>query len=123
MLNIPINHKTIFLFDHSNYFANNSNSLTEFDVASKKPAASHQSQGTNSQKFEPLNKSLWTCCIEAAFEYARIVYDLFPDSKLIRMVVTKVDCALNNWNLAEQGLDNVCLNYLFQISHLNKCFG
>jgi hypothetical protein len=105
MLNIPINHKTIFLFDHSNYFSNSSNSRIEFDVANKKPASS--SQQLNAQKLEPLNKTLWTCSIEAAFEYSRIVYDLFPENKLIRMVVTKVDCALNSWNNSDQGLDNV----------------
>lgn len=102
-MNIPINHKTIFLFDHSNYFSSNSNFKVDFDVPNKnKPSAA-----SNYQKLEPLDKSLWTCSIEAAFEFSRIVYDLFPESKLIRMVVTKFDCALNSWNVADQGLDNL----------------
>lgn len=102
-MNIPINHKTIFLFDHSNYFSSSANVRVDFDVANKsKPQASQ-----NVQKLEPLNKTLWSSSIEAAIEYSRIVYDLFPDSKLIRMVVTKFDSALNTWNLTDQGLDNV----------------
>lgn len=102
-MNIPINHKTIFLFDHSNYFSSSSNCKVDFDVAYKNKSASN----THMQKLEPLNKSLWTSSLEAAFEYSRIVYDLFPESKLIRTVVTKFDCALNGWNIADQGLENL----------------
>ncbi len=103
-MNIPINHKTIFLFDHCTYFASSSNTRVDIDVASlkNKPHPSAQAQ-----RLEPLNKTLWTCSLEAAIEYARIVYDLFPDSKLIRMIVTKFDCALNSWNLNDQGLDHL----------------
>lgn len=122
MLNIPINHKTVFLFDHSNNFAINCGQTFEFD-ANKPKSSSHQQQ--ISHKLEPLNKSLWTCCIEAAFEYSRIVYDLFPENKLIRMIVTKLDIPLNSWNESEQSLENlmsVMGNILPPMAHARQLF-
>jgi hypothetical protein len=108
MLNIPINHKTVFLFDQSSYFANNCGQTFEFDANKPKSSSSHhQQQQSINQRLEPLNKSLWTCCIEAAFEYCRIVYDLFPESKLIRFVATRFEIPLNSWNETEQGLEYV----------------
>lgn len=102
-MNIPINHKTIFLFDHSNYFATYSNTTVEFDVANK-----NKSSSSNVQKLEPLNKTLWTSSVESAIEFSRIVYDLFPENKLIRIAISKSDYAFpNNWNNGEQGLDSV----------------
>lgn len=121
MFNISINHKTVFLFDHSSYFASQCGQTFEFD-ANKPKSSSHQQQ---TQKLEPLNKSLWTCCIEAAFEYSRIVYDLYPENKLIRMVVTKLDIPLNSWNETEQGLEyvmNVMGNILPPIAHTRQLF-
>ena len=109
MLNIPLNHKTVFLFDHANYFAASCGQTTEFDMPTKaKPTTS--SQHTNLQKLNPLNKSLWTSIVESAFEFVRIVYDIFPENKLIRLVVSKRDkleFPLNQWNETDQGLDHV----------------
>jgi len=127
MSSIPINHKTVFLFDHSSYFANNCGQTFEFD--SSKPKTSQQQQQQQQQhhqKLDPLNKSLWTCCIEAAFEYSRIVYDLFPaESKLIRMIVTKLDMPLNTWNENEQTLEhvmNIMGNILPPFSHPRQLY-
>ena len=109
MLNIPLNHKTIFLFDHANYFSNSCGQTCEFDVANKSKAATNP-QLASFQKFNPLNKSLWTSIVESAFEFIRIVYDIFPENKLIRIIVSKrdkVDYALNSWTDTEQGLDHV----------------
>ncbi|XP_071448707.1 integrator complex subunit 13 [Hetaerina americana] len=53
----------------------------------------------------PISKSLWTCCVEAAVEYCRIVWDIFPQGKLIRFVVN--DSAvqiLNSWSSQQQNL-------------------
>ena len=111
MLNIPLNHKTVFLFDHANYFSANSGQTCEFDMPTK---AKPSPQPPNSQKLNPLNKTLWTSIVESAFEFIRIVYDIFPENKLIRLIVSKRDkleFALNNWNDTDQGLDHV--NYLF----------
>ena len=106
MLNIPLNHKTIFLFDHANCFSNNCGQTFEFDVPNKSKA-SNQNQAQNIQKLNPLNKTLWSCIVESAFEFSRIVYDIFPENKLIRLIVSKLDQSLNNWNENEQGLDHV----------------
>ena len=112
MLNIPINHKTIFLFDHANYFSNSSGQTREFDMPMKtKPNANPQI--ANIQKLNPLNTTLWTSVLESAFEFIRIVYDIFPENKLIRLIVSKRDkleSSLNTWLETDQGLDHVsCL--------------
>ena len=107
-MNLSLNHKTIFLFDHSNFFASYCGQTFEYDVANK----TKQTPAAQQKKLEPLKKTLWTCCIEAVFEYARIVYDLFPENKLIRLLISKFDCPLNSWNENEQGLDHVNNIYL-----------
>ncbi|RNA00228.1 Asunder -like protein [Brachionus plicatilis] len=104
MVNTSINHKTIFLFDHSGYFATNCGQTFEFDISSKSKSSN---QAQNQNKINPLNKSLWTCTIEAALEFARIVYDLFPEDKLIRLMTTKHENTLNTWNESEQGLETL----------------
>ena len=106
MVNTPLNHKTIFIFDHSNCFAANCGQTFEFDISTKSKPSS-QSQNQSQQKINPLTKSLWTCTVEAALEFARVVYDLFPENKLIRMMTTKHDNMLNTWHESEQGLEHV----------------
>lgn len=72
----PVEHKTIFVLDHSPLFANSCKQSIEYDVLSKTrtpgiiPAA-------------PIMKSLWTCNIEVIAEYMRIVYDIFPFKRLV----------------------------------------
>ena len=92
-----------------NYFSNSCGQTFEFDVPTKsKPTTNPQL--ANIQKFNPLNKSLWSSIVESAFEFIRIVYDIFPENKLIRIIVSKRDkleFALNNWNDNDQGLDHV----------------
>jgi hypothetical protein len=107
MFNVPLNHKTVFLFDHSLFFANSCEQQIEFDVSVKSKTAQPQPQNVANFKLNPLNKTLWTCNIESAIEFSRIVYDLFPENKLIQMMVTKLDTPLNSWNQCDQGLDHV----------------
>lgn len=104
MSDIPLNHKTIFLFDYSSHLAVSCNESFIFDVPPKTKNAS----STNAQQLlPPITKTMWTCAIEAAIEYARVVYDLFPRDKLISVAVSKPDlnAPLNNWN--EQGYDHL----------------
>lgn len=105
-MSAQLSHKTIFLFDNSSYFSTNCGQTYEFDV-SIRSKQSNQQQNPSS-KLNPLNKSLWTCNIESALEFARIVYDLFPENKLIQMITSKHDAMLNSWNESEQGLEHVC---------------
>lgn len=72
----PTNHKTIFVLDHTPYFGISSDYPIDFD--------SSKSRGPGYVPLPPVCKSLWTCSVEAAVEYCRIVWDLFPEGKLVR---------------------------------------
>jgi len=73
-----ITHKTLFVLDHSVDFLESSNESTDYDIHTKGktsgiiPAA-------------PIYKSLWTCTVESMMEYMRVVYDIFPANKLVRL--------------------------------------
>lgn len=70
-----INHKTVFVLDHTQYFGISSKNLIDLDfVKSKTPSG---------PPLPPISKSLWTCSVEASVEYCRIVWDLFPTGKLV----------------------------------------
>lgn len=71
----PSNHKTIFVLDHTPYFSIPCEALIEFDFS--------KSRGPGYIPLAPISKSLWTCSVEAAVEYCRIVWDLFPQGKLV----------------------------------------
>uniref|UniRef100_A0A914WNF2 Protein asunder n=1 Tax=Plectus sambesii TaxID=2011161 RepID=A0A914WNF2_9BILA len=72
-------HKTIVVLDHGPSFAQLSGEAIE--VALKDARTSKQAMR--------LDKSLWTCAVEAALEYQRVVADLFPDgSRQLRFVVS-----------------------------------
>lgn len=121
MYNIPINHKTIFVLDHSNYFASSCGQSIDIDTSFKlksTPAIPNLDINSQSLKLNPIIKSLWTCNVEAVLEYSRIVFDLFPEQeKLIRLMVTKVDMPLNSWS--ENDLDHVNIPDFFNefLSH------
>ena len=73
----PASHKTVFVLDHSSYFAQPCGEKMNYDVYSrtKTPGvipAAH------------INKPLWTCSVECLFEYMRIVFDVFPVDKLVK---------------------------------------
>uniref|UniRef100_A0A8D9EME3 Protein asunder n=1 Tax=Cacopsylla melanoneura TaxID=428564 RepID=A0A8D9EME3_9HEMI len=94
----PSNHKTIFVLDHSPYFGISSDYPIELDPTDK-------SRGPGFIPIAPIFKSLWTSTIEAVFEYCRIVWDLFPDRKLIRVILSDVQAqSLNSWSQEEQNL-------------------
>ncbi|KAJ0177124.1 hypothetical protein K1T71_007133 [Dendrolimus kikuchii] len=96
----PTNHKTIFVLDHTPYFGISSDYPIDFDVT--------KSRGPGYVPLPPVCKSLWTCSVEAAVEYCRIVWDLFPEGKLVRFVVS--DSAahiLNTWAVSQQNLTHI----------------
>lgn len=72
----PVTHKTVFVLDRSPCFSKSSKQSIEYDVVMKGktpgiiPAA-------------PISKTLWTCSVEGMLEYMRIVYDIFPEDKLV----------------------------------------
>ncbi|XP_045771930.1 integrator complex subunit 13 [Maniola jurtina] len=111
----PTNHKTIFVLDHTPYFGISSDNPIDFDVS--------KSRGPGYVPLPPVCKSLWTCSVEAAVEYCRIVWDLFPEGKLVRFVVS--DSAahiLNTWAVAQQNLTHV-LNGLCLVGPVRRGAG
>lgn len=72
----PANHKTIFVLDHTPYFGISSESLIEFEFL--------KSRTPGFIPMNPISKSLWTCSVESTIEYSRIVWDLFPQGKLVK---------------------------------------
>ncbi|XP_052740102.1 protein asunder isoform X2 [Bicyclus anynana] len=111
----PTNHKTIFVLDHTPYFGISSDNPIDFDVS--------KSRGPGYVPLPPVCKSLWTCSVEAAVEYCRIVWDLFPEGKLVRFIVS--DSAahiLNTWAIAQQNLTHV-LNGLCLVGPVRRGAG
>ncbi|KAM3964456.1 integrator complex subunit 13 asun [Aphomia sociella] len=111
----PTNHKTIFVLDHTPYFGISSDYAIDFD--------SSKSRGPGYVPLPPICKSLWTCSVEAAVEYCRIVWDLFPEGKLVRFVVS--DSAahiLNTWAIAQQNLTHI-LNGLCLVGPVRRGAG
>lgn len=85
----PSNHKTIFVVDHTPYFGLASDAQIKMDFTKRPSGAIPPS---------PVFKSMWTCTIEAVLEYCRIVWDLFPEGKLIRVINSDVNARpLNTW--------------------------
>lgn len=95
----PANHKTTFVVDHTPYFGLASNAHIQMDFT-KRPA--------NAAVPAPVFKSMWTCSIEAVLEYCRIVWDLFPEGKLIRVVSSDMQSRnLNSWSATHQNVNHM----------------
>lgn len=73
----PANHKTVFVLDHTPYFGISSESPIEFEFL--------KSRTPGYIPMNPISKSLWTCSVESAAEYCRIVWDLFPQGKMVSL--------------------------------------
>ncbi|XP_026317481.1 protein asunder [Hyposmocoma kahamanoa] len=111
----PTNHKTIFVLDHTPYFGISSDNPIDFDVS--------KSRGPGCVPLPPICKSLWTCSVEAAVEYCRVVWDLFPEGKLVRFVIS--DSAahiLNTWAVTQQNLTHI-LNGLCLVGQVRRGAG
>ena len=74
----PSSHKTVVVLDRSPYFLTESSKhVVDFEMFMK-------TKGPGVNPVTPITKSLWTCNVEAALEYVRVIYDLFPTNKLVR---------------------------------------
>ena len=71
--------RTVIVLDHSPKFLTFSKQHIDFDGGGKK------SKAKGSSTASPVFKSSWTCSIEAAVEYCRIVYDIFPNEYLVSL--------------------------------------
>ncbi|KAG8176539.1 hypothetical protein JTE90_014884 [Oedothorax gibbosus] len=104
----PVSHKTVFVLDHGPSFLNSCHQTMEFDIFTK-------TRQPGIIPLAPLSKSLWTCSVEAAIEYCRIVWDIFPTEKLIRFIVSDTSSlTLNTWNQDQQNL-NLLMSSLAQV--------
>lgn len=98
----PANHKTTIVVDHTPYFGLASSSHIKMDFT-KRPAGAPVPS--------PVYKSMWTCSIEAVLEYCRIVWDLFPDGKLIRVITSDLQSRyMNSWLPGNQNINHLLQN-------------
>ena len=72
-----MSHKTVYVLDHSSRMAVSSKQSLDLDVFTK-------GRVPGIIPLAPIAKSLWTCVVESAMEYCRILYDIFPTKKLVR---------------------------------------
>ncbi|VDN05596.1 unnamed protein product [Thelazia callipaeda] len=78
---IGADHKTVIILDHSPHFATNSNFKIDLPV---KDSSTGQMRVINQ-----VEKTLWTCAVESALEFHRIVDEIYPDGmRLMRFVVS-----------------------------------
>ena len=101
----PVNHKTVFVLDHSPVFGQSCAPL-DLDQMMKTRAGSSSNAAHSYIPLPPVYKSMWTCAAEAVLEYCRIVWDIFPtEEKLIEVVVSggAGPTRLTSWDEAEQG--------------------
>ena len=75
----PANHKTVFVLDHTPYFGISSENPLDFEYLKQRGQQ-------NCIPLPPISKSLWTTSIETSMEYCRIVWDLFPNGKLVSTI-------------------------------------
>lgn len=95
----PANHKTTFVVDHTPYFGLASNAHIKMDFTKRPPGSITPG---------PIFKSMWTCSIEAVLEYCRIVWDLFPEGKLIRVISSDTQSLnLNSWAISHQNVNHM----------------
>lgn len=100
-MTFPASHKTVFVLDHSPFFFTSCQQHIEFDIFTK-------TRQPGIIPLSPISKSLWTCSVEAAIEYCRVVWDIFPTNKLIRFVVNDVSPQfLNSWSQDDQNMTNL----------------
>lgn len=89
-------HKTLILLDHGQHMLRSSKQETDFDILQK-------GRVSGLLPLAPVTKSMWTCSVEASLEYCRVLWDIFPHGKLIRLMVSDTSVkSLNTWSTAEQ---------------------
>ena len=108
------NYRTIFLVDASAAFrATFCGRRFEIELPPKKSQLAHlhphlqgHSSGGGPASFSPfIAKSLYSCAVEALFEYCRIVWDLFPNGeRAIKVSACLSDYVrpLNSWEVGQQ---------------------
>lgn len=105
--------RTVIVLDHSSKFLGLSKQHIDFDGGGKKS----KGKSSGSSGSSPVFKSCWTCSIEAAVEYCRIVYDIFPSEYLVRVYVCLFLCLFVCLCMAQdQHPDHNAFSYKFTVS-------
>lgn len=105
---IPPVKRTVIVLDHSPKFLGLSKQHIDFDSGSKKSKSKSSGSGGTS----PVYKTSWTCSIEAAVEYSRIVYDIFPKEHLVKVVVSDENAhVLNSWSHEQQCIPQILKSF------------
>ncbi|XP_065342176.1 integrator complex subunit 13 [Cloeon dipterum] len=92
------NHKTVFVLDHSPFFNYGCNEPHEFEFSKSRPQP-------GIIPMAPIDKSLWTSCVESALEYCRVVWDIYPSGKLISFIISDYQAhRLSSWSVTQQNL-------------------
>jgi hypothetical protein len=135
------NHKTVFVLDHAPFFNYGCNNPHEFDFS--------KSRIPGVIPLAPIDKSLWTCCVEATLEYCRVVWDIYPSGKLVSFgrnnyvsytvightmylyvslyvqvsfIVSDFKAhRLNSWSIAQQNLNHVSVKSWVKKISLSCC--
>jgi len=110
---LPLNHKTVFVFDHGPALAASSNyEIKVQDLLKSRQNEKQKAFSIGDQKASTasISKSLWTVSLEAVCEYCRLVWDIFQcetnNPKLFRFIASGSECkSLNiSWDPKEQNL-------------------
>ncbi|KAI2805480.1 hypothetical protein RDWZM_008737 [Blomia tropicalis] len=95
-------YKTVFLLDCSKYFRS-ARCGKEYEIDKGRPTNSGNVIG-------PISKSLYTCAVEAIFEYCRVIWDLFPNGeRLIQILccMNELVKTINSWEVVQQSYENL----------------
>ena len=98
------NFKTVFVIDHGPLMSRPCDFPMDLDVFNK----SRTGGPASFIPVPPFCKSLWTCAVEASFEYCRIVWDIYPTGKQIRFAVSDHKAhTIGSWPTAHPNLNHV----------------
>ncbi|KAG1670215.1 Integrator complex subunit 13 [Nymphon striatum] len=104
-MTFPASHKTVYVLDRSPFFFNSFDETIEFESFTK-------SRPSGYIPLASVAKCLWTCTIEAVYEYCRIVWDIHPSGKLIRFIVSEdIPKSLNSWSENDQSLNKFMVSF------------
>ena len=121
-------HKTVFLLDHTFQMREQCGIPLDLDSSSRSTSSrSSQAQAFCPSFIGPTSKSLWTCVVENTLEYSRILWDVFSDQRLIRVLLSNPQSTetLNSWDKAHQNLNfvsNCCLCTTKSLMHNCLCY-
>ncbi|KAF0305690.1 Integrator complex subunit 13 [Amphibalanus amphitrite] len=97
-MSYPLSHKTVFVLDCSPAMERPCGHQFEMDSLSK-------GRSSGLIPLAPVTKTMWTCAVEAAVEYCRIVWDIYPSARLIRLIANGAQAvSVNDWTAADQHL-------------------